>query len=142
MGTGAGYQHDCVDEDFVEYRETRLCVRPWYHFSWHLALLSVLQCNQRRPYYRRKSVYRACSSLEMTMRFSTMIDTFRKNSTSLIDSIVRPLNEANVPFSSTSGVSISYFTPSLLMLIFARIMTATSTSLALVRWLEKLRYPP
>ncbi|KAN0094668.1 Metallo-dependent phosphatase-like protein [Tylopilus felleus] len=30
-------------------------------------------------------------------------DTFRENSTSLIDTIVRPLNAAKVPFSSTSG---------------------------------------
>ena len=32
-------------------------------------------------------------------------DTFRENSTSLIDEIVAPLNEAQIPFSSTQGVS-------------------------------------
>lgn len=39
-----------------------------------------------------------------------MIDTFLENSTSLIDSVVGPLNEAKIPFSSTSGVSVSCFT--------------------------------
>ena len=34
-------------------------------------------------------------------------DTFRENSTSLIDEIVAPLNEAQIPFSSTQGVSRS-----------------------------------
>ena len=34
-------------------------------------------------------------------------DTFRENSTSLIDEIVAPLNEAQIPFSSTHGVSRS-----------------------------------
>jgi len=33
------------------------------------------------------------------------LDTFRENSTSLIDEIVGPLNKAKVPFSSTHGVS-------------------------------------
>ena len=32
-------------------------------------------------------------------------DTFNENSTSLIDEIVAPLNEAKIPFSSTQGVS-------------------------------------
>lgn len=32
------------------------------------------------------------------------IDTFRENSTTLIDRIVVPLNEAKIPFSSTQGV--------------------------------------
>jgi hypothetical protein len=32
-------------------------------------------------------------------------DTFRENSTSLIDEIVAPLNDAQIPFSSTQGVS-------------------------------------
>lgn len=41
---------------------------------------------------------------------SLMIDTFRENSTSLIDSVVRPLNAAKIPFSSTSGVSTLYST--------------------------------
>lgn len=31
-------------------------------------------------------------------------DTFRENATSLIDEIVKPLNEVKVPFSSTHGV--------------------------------------
>lgn len=33
------------------------------------------------------------------------LDTFRENSTSLIDEIVGPLNKVKVPFSSTHGVS-------------------------------------
>ena len=37
------------------------------------------------------------------MRIKT--DTFRENSTSLIDEIVAPFNEARVPFSSTQGAS-------------------------------------
>jgi len=35
-----------------------------------------------------------------------ILDTFRENSTSLINEIMAPLNEARVPFSSTYGVSI------------------------------------
>lgn len=35
-----------------------------------------------------------------------MLDTFKENSTTLIDEIVKPLNEAKIPFSSTHGVSL------------------------------------
>ena len=34
-----------------------------------------------------------------------MLDTFRENSTKLIDEIVAPLNSFRIPFSSTHGVS-------------------------------------
>lgn len=32
-------------------------------------------------------------------------DTFRENSTTLVDEIVAPLNKLKIPFSSTHGVS-------------------------------------
>lgn len=54
--------------------------------------------------YRRKYVLQhsniSCSAHD------SKTDTFRENSTSLIDEIVAPLNEARIPFSSTQGVSV------------------------------------
>jgi hypothetical protein len=38
-------------------------------------------------------------------RLPHYIDTFRENSTTLIDEIVGPLNKFKIPFSSTHGVS-------------------------------------
>jgi hypothetical protein len=38
-----------------------------------------------------------------------MLDTFRENSTTLIDEIVKPLNEARIPFSSAHGVCLKLY---------------------------------
>ena len=57
------------------------------------------------------------------MRLKT--DTFRENSTFLIDEIVAPLNEARIPFSSTQGVSKDWKATSLMHLMvlkFVRII--------------------
>lgn len=43
--------------------------------------------------------------VDQKVEANRMEDTFRENSTSLIDEIVAPLNEAKIPFSSTHGVS-------------------------------------
>jgi hypothetical protein len=53
--------------------------------------------------YRRKYVLQH-SNISRSAHDSET-DTFRENSTSLIDEIVAPLNEARIPFSSTQGVS-------------------------------------
>ena len=63
-----------------------------------------LQCHQWRFNYRRKYVF---MTLYILMVVLIITDTFRENSTSLIDEIVAPLNEAQIPFSSTQGVSRS-----------------------------------
>jgi len=60
------------------------------------------------------------------------IDTFRENSTTLIDRIVAPLNEAKIPFSSTYGVGLflyeSFLEMDITKIMFFRIMTTSRTS--------------
>ena len=50
------------------------------------------------------------------------LDTFRENSTSLIDEIVAPLNEARIPFSSAYGVyqenSVNFYIKGLTIFLF------------------------
>lgn len=41
--------------------------------------------------------------------YRTRSDTFRQNSTKLVDEIMAPINEAEVPFSSTYGVCSYYW---------------------------------
>lgn len=63
------------------------------------------------------------------MRLKT--DTFRENSTFLIDEIVAPLNEARIPFSSTQGVSKDWKATSLMHLMvlkFVRIIEPWQSS--------------
>lgn len=63
---------------------------------------------RRQRFEWRLDNWRKCVYIHIFLPYlnHSAIDTFKENSTTLIDEIVKPLNEARIPFSSTHGVSL------------------------------------
>lgn len=83
-----------------------MCKAPAFPCVYTIILIMsfiTLQRYQWRFSYWRKYVLYDIRILVVLIK----TDTFKQNSTFLIDKVVVPLNEARIPFSSTQGVSKS-----------------------------------
>jgi hypothetical protein len=105
VGYRSGFEQYESYETCPGGREAGLCVRLFVELD--ACLLLTLTCLLLRvlngDLITGESEFDYFEGLFVFIRSD--LDTFRENSTTLIDEIVAPLNAVKVPFSSTHGVS-------------------------------------